>query len=113
MLVLVTTAREHFDAIAADQLAYPEVATGRMFSAHGVKLRGKFFAFLMRDERLVVKLPESRVRELVDGGLAVQFEPGPGKKMREWASLAYADEDDPAWEPLVDEARAFVESITG
>lgn len=109
----MSTAREHFDAIAADQLAYPGVATGRMFSAHGVKLRGKFFAFLIRDERLVVKLPEHRVRELVEAGAAVHFEPGEGKKMREWASLPYADENDPAWEPLVDEARHYVDSITG
>jgi hypothetical protein len=108
----MTTAQEHFDAIVADQLSYPGVATGRMFSAHGIKINGKFFAFLMRSESLVVKVPAERVNELVTSGRAVHFEPGPGRPMREWASLAYTDEEDPAWEPLVDEARAFVQSIT-
>lgn len=107
----MTTAREHFEAIADDQCLHPGVGTGRMFSAYGVKVNGKFFAFLMRDERLVVKIPRERVSALVDSGRAVPFEPGPGRAMKEWASLPYADEDDPAWAPLVDEAREFVTSL--
>jgi hypothetical protein len=107
----MTTAREHFDAIAADQLAYPGVATGRIFSAHGVKLNGKFFAFLTRDERLVVKISEPRVNELLEAGTAVHFEPAAGRPMREWASLPYTDENDPAWEPLMDEAREFLQAL--
>ena len=56
--------------------------------------------------QLVLKLPESRVDELVEGGHGVRFDANKGTPMKEWLSL------DPGcdlpWPALAEEALAFV-----
>ena len=37
--------------------------------------------------RLVVKLTEERARQMCDAGIAVPFDPGHGRKMKQWVSL--------------------------
>lgn len=62
------------------------VSRGRMFGSEGLKFAGKVFAMEVKG-RLVVKLPAERVDELVAAG-AERFDPGHGRLMREWVSVA-------------------------
>ncbi|MGL4285162.1 MAG: hypothetical protein ACRCVA_02395 [Phreatobacter sp.] len=80
------------------------VGHGMMMSSYGLKVGGKIFAMLV-DGRLVVKLPKSRVDELVAAELAQRFDPGHGRPMKEWASLTG---EEPSWASLAQEAMAFV-----
>lgn len=85
----------------------PGVTVARMFSSRAVlKVDGKLFAMVVRDQ-LVVKLPRPRVADLVGSGRAVHFDPGHGRLMKEWASVAQGV----AWLPLAEEAYAFVRSV--
>jgi len=88
------------DAFADDA----DVTVGKMMAVYGLKVRGKIFA-MVRNGRLVVKLPKPRVDALVDSGKGVRFEPGPGRVMKEWVEL----ESPRAWTELATEAKAFVE----
>ena len=84
----------------------PAVTQGTGFgSSPGLRVAGRIFAMLVRDE-LVVKLPRSRVDELVAAELAARFEPGTGKVMNEWASVPGISPAD--WAALANEAYAFV-----
>lgn len=102
--------RAVFDPIAERQCTLPGVDIGNIFGVEGLRIRGKVFAFVVHNGSLVVKLPEERVGEIVDHGIA-----GPmimrGRPLREWAEVPI--EAGPArWEQLVDEARTFVDLIT-
>src|SRR5262249_43852488 len=69
-----------------------------------IKARGKIFAMLVRGD-LVLKLPASRVDELVGGG-ATRFDPRrDGRVMREWAVLPLSARNRVR---LAEEAFAFV-----
>jgi hypothetical protein len=80
---------------------------GRMMTATGLKTGGRFFAMVVRGE-LVVKLPAGRVDELEANGTGRRFEPGKGRRMREWIGLTPADEA--ACVAYMAEARGFVRS---
>jgi hypothetical protein len=85
-----------------DGVTPPEGGGG--FGRSALRFRRKIFAMLVRG-RLVLKLPEARVSDLVAAGAGVPFDAGQGIPMREWLSL------DPAarlgWLPLAREALAF------
>lgn len=87
--------------------ADPDVTRGTGFGSNpGLRVRDRIFAMLVSDG-LVVKLPEARVDELVAAGLAVRFDAGKGRPMREWASVPCGV--DTNWEQLAVEARAFAD----
>jgi TfoX/Sxy family transcriptional regulator of competence genes len=65
----------------------PGVSTTRMFGADGLKVGSKTFAMVVKG-RLVVKLSEERALELCQAGTATPFDPGHGRKMKQWISLA-------------------------
>ncbi|SDP19288.1 hypothetical protein SAMN04487788_2474 [Microbacterium testaceum StLB037] len=102
--------REIFDPIAERQCDLPGVDIGRIFGTEGLRIRAKVFAFVVHSGSLVVKLPEERVGEIVDEGIA-----GPmimrGRPLREWAEVP-VDAGAARWNQLIDEARAFVDAIT-
>ena len=81
------------------------VSRGSMFGCQGLRTGTKFFA-IWWEERLVVKPPPDRLRELVAAGEAEPFEPMPGRPMNGWVVVGPAVD----WAPVVDEARAYVES---
>ncbi|MDJ0346088.1 hypothetical protein QMK19_31465 [Streptomyces sp. H10-C2] len=91
-----------------DGVSAPVDEPGRegRFGGAALKVHGKIFAMLVR-ERLVVKLPRSRVDVLVDAGEGIRFDAGRGRPMREWLSL------DPGarvgWQDLAGEALAFAD----
>jgi hypothetical protein len=79
---------------------------GGGFGSRGqLKVDGRIFAMLVRDA-LVVKLPGSRVDELVVRGEGTRFDAGKGKPMREWFVLSPTSTM--RWLPLAQEAMTFV-----
>lgn len=78
--------------------------SGRGFGSSALKINNSIFAMLVND-RLVVKLPRTRVSELIEAGTGEPFDAGKGKPMKEWVSLV-GDED--TCRRLVAEALAFV-----
>lgn len=99
-------ADRRFAAVAARFRDEPDVTEGTGFGTiPGLRRGGKIFAMLARG-RLVVKLPRERVDHLVASGTAERFDPGHGRLMKEWASVALDGPED--WEALAAEARRFV-----
>jgi hypothetical protein len=103
-------AHEIFDPIAQEHLALPETDMGRMFGTEGLRVRGKVYAFVAHAGALVVKLPSSRIDELIADGRAERMRMR-GNALREWAELAPTSGAD-GWRAAIDEARSFVRSIT-
>ncbi len=98
-------AEERFAEIAAGYAADGAVTSGRMFGSPGLKVKGKVFALLVKEE-LVVKLPKDRVDALVAGGLGANFDPGHGRLMKEWLAVPATFQDD--WPGLASEAYHFL-----
>ena len=97
---------ERFEQLIDRLVGDPEVSTGTGFgSAPGLRVSGRIFAMLVRDE-LVVKLPRSRVDELVSSGMGERFDPGHGRTMKEWLSVAARSAAD--WVALAEEAFRYV-----
>jgi len=107
------TPNEQFAALVEEMLERgdatygndPDKGAKRMFGSTSIKTGKKMFAFLNKD-RLVVKLPEQRVTELVDQGAGEKYDPGDGRLMREWFVVGSSSSDD--WLSLAVEAEAFV-----
>ncbi len=107
--VTAATAEARFEALTAELVGLPGVTPpegGRGFGASALKVDGKIFA-MVSGGTLVVKLPRTRVDELVERGIGTRFEPGTGRVMREWLELG-ATTDDARWSALAREALAFV-----
>jgi hypothetical protein len=108
------TPEQQFKRLVDTMLAQSEATFGgdqskgaqRMFGSTSIKSGGKMFAFLHRKERLVVKLPEARVSELVAAGRGDRYDPGDGRLQREWFELSSTDADE--WVSLATEAERFV-----
>lgn len=78
---------------------------GKGFGADALKVKGKIFAMISSKSQLVVKLPNSRVNQLVKEQLGDYFDPGHGRKMKQWLEYRGASE---TWFDIVHEARNFV-----
>lgn len=83
----------------------PSAGKGGRFGDSGLKVSGKLFAMLSKGE-LVVKLPKQRVDELIASGTGTRFDPGHGRVMKEWVTIAPSHGRD--WVTLAEEARQFV-----
>lgn len=75
-----------------------------MTSSHGLKVNGKIFAMFGRG-KFVAKLPKLRVDQLVEQGVGERFDPGHGRRMKEWIAIAGRKA---AWVELAREAYQFV-----
>jgi hypothetical protein len=102
-------AQARFDRLCAAFADRPDVglpdAARRGFGSDALKVNGSIFAMLTRG-RLVVKLPEPRVRELIAGGDGEPFDAGKGKPMKEWVTVT--GDGQGTWRDLTEEALAFV-----
>ena len=104
-------AAARWEALVADVLEHGSATYGndggpqRAFGATSLKTDGRIFAMLVKG-RLVVKLPASRVSELVADRVGERFDPGHGRIQKEWLSVA--DEDPGRWRTLAMESEAFV-----
>jgi hypothetical protein len=90
-------------------LHIPGVQSSQAFGYPAYKINGKVFAFVGKNG-IAVKLPETRVRELVaNGGAMLPFEPAEGIVWREWVSVVVGDAGlYRNYERLLEEAIQFV-----
>lgn len=102
---------ERYAALAEEFGKIPGVSlpnSAKGFGSSGLKIHNKIFAMLVRD-RLVVKLPKSRVDELAAAGLGERFDPHrDGRAMKEWICVEQSFEG--GWSALAKEAMEFVAS---
>jgi len=86
-----------------DRFVDGDVTPGHMFGCAGLRTGRRFFAIRWH-EQLVVKLPPTRLAQLVEAGDGRPFEPMEGRRMNGWIVLA----GPAARADLVEEARAYV-----
>lgn len=98
------TADADFAELAQCFARDPTVKSGKMFGSVALKVNGKVFAMLVKRD-LVVKLPKTRVDQLVASGDGKAFDPGHGKLMKEWVCIPVSRAP---WLALAKEACRFV-----
>ena len=98
------------EKLADPYLAKPGVTWGRMFSTTGLSVRGKIFAVVNHSGNLMVKVPEARADALETARTASRMVMR-GREMREWVEMS-PEQGEAAWEELLAEAYAYVDSIT-
>jgi hypothetical protein len=92
-------------AAVADEYAASLVAGGRKkFGSRALKVGGKIFA-MMAQGRFVVKLPAAKVDAMVAAKQGTYFDPGHGRKMKEWLSVTSPKL---SWTALARQAYAYV-----
>jgi hypothetical protein len=104
-----TELESRYEDLIDDLLGCPGVTPppgGSGFGRGAVRFQRKIFVMFVRG-RLVLKLPEARVDELVAGGDGVRFDANKGAPMREWFSLDR--ESGLPWLPLAKEALDFAQ----
>jgi hypothetical protein len=101
------TPRDHFDAVVAHFARKRGVAVpsgGSGFGKAALRVDGKIFAMLVRDE-FVVKLPSERVAKIIAARGGRAFDANKGTPMKEWLVVATPPK---TWLARADEALAFV-----
>ena len=106
---------ERFYALAEAFAGAPDVTlptddptAKRGFGSSALKVKDKIFAMLVGD-RLVVKLPRTRVDALIAAGGGERFDPRhDGRVMKEWLVVAPGREEE--WRALAQEAMRYVAS---
>lgn len=95
-----------------DELALKDgrVGPGTIMGGPCARVAGEFLALVdFKGSGLVVKLPKSRVQELVSSGVGRPFAPA-GKVFAEWVSIP--DRDRRRWRGLLREGIAFVAPVS-
>ena len=77
----------------------------RGFGSDALQADGRIFAML-KNEYLVLKLPNARVAALLKSGDGAAFDAGKGKPMKEWVMLGPRVQE--WWLPLAEEALSYV-----
>jgi len=104
------TPEERFAAICEAFLADERVSqpdsggAKKTFGSGALRLNKRIFAMLARGN-LVVKLPAHRVEALIASGAGQRYDPGTGRRMKEWLSVP-PTATDAAWLSLAREAHA-------
>lgn len=84
--------KKHKPVLDSFLLENPLVQPGKMYGHPAYYVEGKLFASLF-DDGVCVKIPESRVKELLQLDHVIAFEPM-GRKMREWILIIRKNSDD-------------------
>ena len=95
-----------WELIGELQLEDPRVEEGTIMGGRCARVAGEFLGLVdFKGSGLVVKLPQQRVRELIDEGLGQPFAPA-GRVFKEWVSIPGRDRR--RWRALLREGIAFV-----
>ena len=110
---LRAAAQAVLDRLSGDYIVRPGVERDRMFGSDGLKVNGKFFAFIGREGRLILKLPASQAADLVAAGKAEPVTIG-SRKTREWVGLPMpgAPGDTAEWKRALADAHSYVAAVT-
>jgi hypothetical protein len=92
------------EVLLADTDATLGMAGNKGFGSSALCINGHIFAMLSKG-RLVVKLPSKQVDALIAAGEGQRFDPGHGRLMKEWLTVAPTSAE--RWLPLAREAMAF------
>ncbi|HXS24769.1 MAG TPA: hypothetical protein VN719_11095 [Gemmatimonadales bacterium] len=105
---LPTSQEERFALVVAEFFNNPDVTppSGTGFGSAGLRVHGRIFAMLSSKREFVVKLPARRVDALIAAGEGDRYDPGHGRRMKEWLALSPTSQLD--WLSLAREALAFV-----
>lgn len=106
----VARGEARLEELQGEYLGRPGVDRGRMFSADGLRVRGKVFAVIAFSGQLMAKVPAARADELAAEGGAEKVVMR-GREMREWVAMPYAA-GPTAWRNLLAEAYAYLDEIT-
>lgn len=104
---------ERYARLAEAFLKGPNVTQGdggKGFGSYALKVEGRIFAMLSSRLEFVVKLPRTRVDELVESGEGHPFDSGKGRPMKEWLVVPPTSSLD--WSAVAEEALAFVGSAS-
>lgn len=74
-------------------LVMPGVKASKAFGYPAYKINGRIFAFI-GGNGMAIKLPEARVKGLIDGKTKFPFEVAEGNIWREWLSIQHDDSED-------------------
>jgi hypothetical protein len=87
-----SSSQKRYAEIVESLTGIPSVSFGsptkKGFGSAQLQVNGKIFAMLSSKEQFVVKLPKHRVEALIAAGQGERFDPGHGRLMKEWLSLA-------------------------
>lgn len=92
------------EALGVDSDVAHETRKG--FGSGALKVNGKIFAMVSSRGQFVVKLPRTRVLQLIAECQGECYDPGHGRIMKEWIAIGPDVED---WIGLAKEAKAYVE----
>lgn len=97
-----------FWELADELIAAGAAHEGTMMGTRCVRVDGEFLAMVFhKTGQLIVKLPETRVAEVIYSNAGSEFSPA-GRKFREWVAVDELNRD--LWHSLLDEGREFVAS---
>jgi hypothetical protein len=103
-------ANDRFAHIADSLRGEPGLQAGTGFSTDsGLRSDGKLFAML-RDGRLVVRLPGSRADELVGADAAARFYGVQNARLAQWVALSYSEPE--SWLVPANEALRYAREET-
>ena len=107
-------AQRQFDLLALGFHDRPDVSRGPMFGSSGLRVGDRFFAFVGREGRLVVKLAPAQAAGLVSAGEAAPVRAG-RNRTRAWVAVPFSDDPEGAerWRRLLADAYAHLTSGTG
>ena len=99
-----------WDLIDELRLEDPRIEEGTIMGGRCARAAGEFLALVdYKGSGLVVKLPKTRVTELIEAGVGRPFAPA-GRVFGEWVAVPEIDRD--RWESLLREGVAFVASAS-
>jgi hypothetical protein len=97
------------ERLADHFLGRPGVERKKAFGRSALTINGKIFVIFRLGE-IVVKLPVETGAPLIESGEAGQFEPGPGRYMKEWFTIGPAI-DESRWIEFSETAFAYVQEL--
>ena len=89
----------------------PGVARKTAFGRNALTINGKIFVIFRLGE-IVVKLPVKSGAPLIESGEANQFEPAPGRPMKEWFTFG-PEVDEKRWVQIAEQSFDYVLELQG